>query len=150
MTTFIIGLVVLLIGGALYGRLCEKAFRPDSRETPAVRLNDGIDFVPMKKWKNALIELLNIAGTGGYSFRTHRLCNHTCGLRDRRRASRLHVRHDFRAQRRRADAFAHTEIFGQIRVPAVQRVRMSYDASRRHGFHIHSGRFVYNPDFGDG
>ncbi len=64
MTTFIIGLVVLLIGGALYGRLCEKAFRPDSRETPAVRLNDGIDFVPMKKWKNALIELLNIAGTG--------------------------------------------------------------------------------------
>ncbi len=62
--TFVIGLAILLIGGALYGKVCEKAFRPDDRETPAVRLNDGIDFVPMKKWKNSLIQLLNIAGTG--------------------------------------------------------------------------------------
>ena len=30
----------------------------------AVMLNDGVDFVPMKKWKNSLIQLLNIAGTG--------------------------------------------------------------------------------------
>ena len=64
MFTFFIGLAVLLIGGALYGRVCEKVFRPDDRETPAVRLNDGMDFVPMKKWKNSLIQLLNIAGTG--------------------------------------------------------------------------------------
>ena len=64
MTTFIIGLVILFAGGALYGKLCEKAFGPDDRETPAVRLNDGVDYVPMKKWKNSLIELLNIAGTG--------------------------------------------------------------------------------------
>ncbi len=27
-------------------------------------MNDGVDFVPMNKWKNSLIELLNIAGTG--------------------------------------------------------------------------------------
>ncbi len=64
MITFIIGLAVLIIGGALYGKVCEKAFKPDDRETPAVRLNDGMDFVPMKTWKNSLIELLNIAGTG--------------------------------------------------------------------------------------
>lgn len=64
MITFIIGLVILAVGGALYGKVCEKAFKPDDRETPAVRLNDGVDYVPMKKWKNALIELLNIAGTG--------------------------------------------------------------------------------------
>ncbi len=64
MTTFIIGLAILLIGGALYGRVCEKVFGPDDRATPAVRLNDGMDFVPMKKWKNSLIQLLNIAGTG--------------------------------------------------------------------------------------
>lgn len=64
MTTFIIGLAILFAGGILYGKLCEKAFGPDDRETPAVRLNDGVDFVPMKKWKNSLIELLNIAGTG--------------------------------------------------------------------------------------
>ena len=27
-------------------------------------MEDGIDYVPMSKWKNALINLLNIAGTG--------------------------------------------------------------------------------------
>ncbi len=64
MITFIIGLVLLICGGAAYGALCQKIIRPDDRETPAVRLNDGVDFVPMKEWKNSLIQLLNIAGTG--------------------------------------------------------------------------------------
>ena len=64
MVTFIMGLVVLFVGGAVYGRVCEKVFAPDDRATSAVRLNDGMDFVPMKKWKNSLIQLLNIAGTG--------------------------------------------------------------------------------------
>ncbi len=64
MYTFLIGLAVLLIGGFLYGKLCEKVFNPDDRVTPAVKNNDGVDFVPMKKWKNSLIQLLNIAGTG--------------------------------------------------------------------------------------
>ncbi len=64
MITFIAGLVILLVGGGIYGKVCEKVFRPDDRETPAVRLNDGMDYVPMKKWKNSLIQLLNIAGTG--------------------------------------------------------------------------------------
>ena len=64
MVTFCMGLAILIIGGALYGKVCEKVFGPDDRKTPAVRLNDGIDYVPMKKWKNSLIQLLNIAGTG--------------------------------------------------------------------------------------
>lgn len=64
MVTFIIGLVMLILGGAAYGKLCEKVFSPDDRETPAVRLEDGVDYVPMKSWKNSLIQLLNIAGTG--------------------------------------------------------------------------------------
>ena len=64
MITFIIGLVILLSGGFLYGKICDKVFKPDDRKTPAVRLNDGMDYVPMKKWKNSLIQLLNIAGTG--------------------------------------------------------------------------------------
>lgn len=64
MITFLIGLVMLIGGGAAYGALCQKIFGPDDRETPAVRLNDGVDYVPMKKWKNSLIQLLNIAGTG--------------------------------------------------------------------------------------
>ncbi|WBW49739.1 carbon starvation protein A [Peptoniphilus equinus] len=64
MTLFLIGLVILLVGGIGYGRYCEKVFGPDDRVTPAVALADGVDYVGMKKWKNQLIELLNIAGTG--------------------------------------------------------------------------------------
>ena len=64
MTTFIIGLVLLIGGGFLYGKFVERVFRPDDRKTPAVRLEDGVDYVPMNKFKNALINLLNIAGTG--------------------------------------------------------------------------------------
>lgn len=64
MTTFILGLVILIVGGALYGTLVEKIFKPDDRPTPAVQKQDGVDYVPMGKWKNSLINLLNIAGTG--------------------------------------------------------------------------------------
>lgn len=64
MTTFLIGLAILIIGGIVYGAICEKIFSPDNRTTPAVSKADGVDFVPMGKWKNSLIQLLNIAGTG--------------------------------------------------------------------------------------
>ena len=64
METFVIGLLILFIGGALYGRLCQKVFGPDDRKTPAFIKKDSIDFLPMPKWKNAMINLLNIAGTG--------------------------------------------------------------------------------------
>ena len=64
MTTFIIGLVILVGGAALYGKFCEKVFGPDDRKTPAYTKEDGVDYVPMKGWKNSLINLLNIAGTG--------------------------------------------------------------------------------------
>ena len=64
MTTFIIGLVILFVGAALYGKFCEKVFGPDDRETPAYSKQDGVDYVPMRGWKNSLINLLNIAGTG--------------------------------------------------------------------------------------
>ena len=64
MVTFLIGIVILFVGGALYGKYVENVFGPDDRPTPATKINDGVDYVPMKKNKNALIELLNIAGTG--------------------------------------------------------------------------------------
>jgi carbon starvation protein CstA len=64
MTTFIIGIIILIAGGYFYGSYCEKVFGPDDRETPAITKADGVDFVAMKKWKNSLINLLNIAGTG--------------------------------------------------------------------------------------
>lgn len=64
MFTFLIGLAILIGGAAVYGRFCEKVFGPDERETPCYTKQDGIDYVPMKRWKNSLINLLNIAGTG--------------------------------------------------------------------------------------
>ena len=64
MITFIIGLVILFVGAALYGKFCEKVFGPDDRKTPAYTKEDGVDYVPMRGWKNSLINLLNIAGTG--------------------------------------------------------------------------------------
>ena len=64
MITFVIGLAILFIGGGHYGAFCQKVFCPDDRKTPAYTKNDGVDYVPMKKWKNSLINLLNIAGTG--------------------------------------------------------------------------------------
>lgn len=64
MILFLIGIIILFVGGYFYGKYCEKVFKPDDRITPATSLADGVDFVEMKKWKNQLIELLNIAGTG--------------------------------------------------------------------------------------
>ena len=64
MVTFIIGLVILFVGAALYSKLCEHVFGPDDRQTPAYYKGDGVDYVPMRGWKNSLINLLNIAGTG--------------------------------------------------------------------------------------
>ena len=64
MATFIIGLAILIVGAAVYGRFCERIFRPDDRQTPACTKQDGVDYIPMPKWKNQLINLLNIAGTG--------------------------------------------------------------------------------------
>ncbi len=64
MISLLISLVVLLAGYMVYGRVTERVFGPDSRQTPAIAKGDGVDFVPMKTWKAFLIQLLNIAGTG--------------------------------------------------------------------------------------
>jgi len=64
MITFIIGILILFFGYIFYSRYVEKTFNPDDRETPANTRNDGVDFVPMSKNRNALIHLLNIAGMG--------------------------------------------------------------------------------------
>ncbi|MGI6731990.1 MAG: carbon starvation protein A [Anaerovoracaceae bacterium] len=64
MITFIIGVIILFIGGYFYSKFVEKSFQPDDRKTPAVKMADGVDYVGMPKWKNSLIQLLNVAGTG--------------------------------------------------------------------------------------
>ena len=64
MLYFIIGLIILIAGGYGYSKYCEKVFGPDDRDTPAIAQRDDVDYLPMKSWKNSLVELLNIAGTG--------------------------------------------------------------------------------------
>ena len=65
MITFIIGLAILICGAAVYGSFCERMMKPNANaKTPAIAKRDGVDYVPMNKYKNCLIELLNIAGTG--------------------------------------------------------------------------------------
>lgn len=64
MITFIACLVFLLVGFLTYGKFVDKIFGPDDRETPAIAINDGVDYIPMPTWKVFLIQLLNIAGTG--------------------------------------------------------------------------------------
>ena len=64
MITFIISLVALVLGYLVYGAVMERVMRPDDRETPAVRLADGVDYVVLPTWKVFMIQFLNIAGTG--------------------------------------------------------------------------------------
>ena len=64
MISLLISFAVLIVGYIVYGRVAEKIFAPDDRQTPAIAINDGVDCVPMKKWKAFLVQLLNIAGTG--------------------------------------------------------------------------------------
>ncbi|MFC4022239.1 carbon starvation protein A [Oceanobacillus longus] len=65
MVTFFVSIILLIVGYFTYGKFIEKIFAPtDSRDTPAISAADGVDFVPMPKQKNAMIQLLNIAGTG--------------------------------------------------------------------------------------
>lgn len=64
MISFVLSLVILILGYVFYGRLVERVFGPDDRKTPAVARGDGVDFVPLKLWKLYLVQLLNIAGTG--------------------------------------------------------------------------------------
>ena len=65
MSYFIIGIIVLVLGYITYGKVVDKHFgADDSKETPATRLQDGIDFMPMSWKKIFLIQFLNIAGLG--------------------------------------------------------------------------------------
>ena len=64
MITFIISLVALVLGYFIYGAIVERVMRPDDRQTPAIRMADGVDYVVLPTWKVFMIQFLNIAGTG--------------------------------------------------------------------------------------
>ncbi len=65
MITFLLSILLLIVGYVVYGSFVEKTFGiKEKRTTPALALNDGVDYMPLKTNKNILIQLLNIAGTG--------------------------------------------------------------------------------------
>lgn len=65
MVSFLLSFAFLILGYVIYGKIVEKIFAPDpQRLTPAVTMNDGVDYIPMTSWRVYLIQFLNIAGTG--------------------------------------------------------------------------------------
>lgn len=65
MISFIIALITLVAGYFIYGAFVEKQFGIDeSRPTPAIEFDDGVDFVPMPAWRIFMVQFLNIAGLG--------------------------------------------------------------------------------------
>ncbi len=58
-------MLALVAGYLVYGKLVERIFSPDpSRVTPALSMQDGVDYIPLPTWKIFMIQFLNIAGTG--------------------------------------------------------------------------------------
>ena len=74
MISFLLCLALLIIGYFVYGKIVDNTFGPDDRETPAVRINDGVDYVVMPQWKLFLVQLLNIAGL------SHLRCTAGCSV----------------------------------------------------------------------
>lgn len=65
MIQFVIGIIILVVGYFTYGKVVDNHFGADpSIETPAYRLEDGIDYMPMSRPRVFLVQLLNIAGLG--------------------------------------------------------------------------------------
>ena len=65
MITFLSAIFALILGYIFYGKFIEQVFGADDTiKTPAVRLEDGVDFIPMPTWKMFTIQFLNIAGLG--------------------------------------------------------------------------------------
>ena len=65
MITFLVCIGILVLGYFTYGSYVSKTVGfDDAIQTPANRLNDGVDYMPMPWHKVFLIQFLNIAGTG--------------------------------------------------------------------------------------
>ena len=65
MITFLICLVALVVSYFTYGKYLEKTcgINP-ANPVPSQTMYDGVDYLPMPRWKVFLIQLLNIAGLG--------------------------------------------------------------------------------------
>lgn len=65
MITFFICLTLLVAAYFIYGRYLERVCGIDSKaKVPSETLYDGVDYLPMPRWRTFLIQHLNIAGVG--------------------------------------------------------------------------------------
>lgn len=65
MITFTVSIIALILGYIFYGKFIQRFFGADDNiQTPAIRMEDGVDYIPMPVWKMFMIEFLNIAGLG--------------------------------------------------------------------------------------
>ena len=65
MITFLACVTLLVVGYFVYGTYVNKNTNlSDDNVTPAIKLEDGVDYLPMPWYKVFLIQFLNIAGTG--------------------------------------------------------------------------------------
>ncbi|RUT78680.1 carbon starvation CstA family protein [Ancylomarina longa] len=65
MISFLGAITALVLAYFFYGKFIERFFGADDNKiTPAIRLEDGVDFIPMPTWKMFTIQFLNIAGLG--------------------------------------------------------------------------------------
>lgn len=65
MITFILSVFILILGYLLYSRYLERVAGAEAKSiTPAYKMTDGVDYVPLSWWRVFLIQFLNIAGLG--------------------------------------------------------------------------------------
>ncbi len=65
MITFFCCLALLVASYFLYGGLLGRVVKLDDKApVPSKTLYDGVDYIPLPRWRIFLIQLLNIAGTG--------------------------------------------------------------------------------------
>ena len=63
--SFLLCFVGLIASYFIYGKIIERVSGVDANaETPVQRLEDGVDYTPIGKFKLFLIHFLNIAGLG--------------------------------------------------------------------------------------
>lgn len=65
MATFLICLALLVAAYFGYGAYLDHVCRIDTKAAvPSATLYDGVDYIPMPRWRTFMIQLLNIAGVG--------------------------------------------------------------------------------------
>ncbi|WP_099187827.1 carbon starvation CstA family protein [Tepidibacter mesophilus] len=65
MITFFSAIILLILGYFIYGKFVENILGIDDSEvTPAIEMEDGVDYIPMSWPRIFLIQFLNIAGLG--------------------------------------------------------------------------------------